>query len=450
MKRMQFLVVILMGISIVLGLPGCSKNDGMKKLTGTGKIVVTGCDWGPAITKVILSVPEELDQEQHLSPDLFVLQETRKPFDSKKIVNRTVTDIYFSDENGNRIETSEPGNEISHISLDLHYSPEEGSPFYYDGFNRWLARYSLEVKMQTGKALQLSNHNQFTLDDLTIAFKNKPDPGSVLLPETAEVHTEGIFTGKEGNSFTYASFSPANASEENKRPLVIWLHGAGEGGNDPLITIYGNKVTALVGDEFQKIMDGAYILVPQTSSVWKRNENGDYFSNENPGDHSMYLHDLKELIDQYANVNHVDKNRIIVGGCSNGGFMAMDLILHYPDYFSAAYPICEMYEPELISDEKLEGIKDLPIWFIYAANDATVVPALYEEPLLKRLDEIGTKNIHVTVFSDVHDTSGKYEKDGKPYPYYGHWSWIYFFNNECVDENLSVWQWLSEQRKQPM
>ena len=73
----------------------------------------------------------------------------------------------------------------------------------------------------------------------------------------------------------------ANASEENKRPLVIWLHGAGEGGNDPLITIYGNKVTALVGDEFQKIMDGAYILVPQTSSVWKRNENGDYFSNEN-------------------------------------------------------------------------------------------------------------------------------------------------------------------------
>ena len=95
-----------MGISIVLGLPGCSRNDGMKKLTGTGKIVVTGCDGGPAITKVILSVPEELDQEQHLSPDMFVLQETRKPFDSKKIVNRTVTDIYFSDENGNRIETS--------------------------------------------------------------------------------------------------------------------------------------------------------------------------------------------------------------------------------------------------------------------------------------------------------------------------------------------------------
>ena len=450
MRKVHFLIVAAMGISMFIGLLGCGKNDGVKKLTGTGKIVVTGCDWGPAVTKVILSVPGELDRSQNLSNDMFRVQETRKPSGSKKTVNKTVTDIYFSDENGNRAEPSEQGGAVSHIALDLHYSPEEGSPFYYDGFNRWLTQYSLKVQMQSGKQLQLSNREQFVLDDLVISFKNRPDPGSVLLPETAAVNTEGVFTGKEGNTFTYASFSPANASEENRRPLVIWLHGAGEGGDDPLITLYGNKVSALFGDEFQNTMDGAYILVPQTSSFWKRNENGDYFSNENPGEHSMFLHDLKELIDQYANENHVDKNRIIVGGCSNGGFMTMDLILHYPGYFAAAYPICEMFEPELISDEKLEGIRDLPMWFIYAADDNTVVPALYEEPLLKRLEAIGAKDIRVTVFPDVHDTSGKYEKDGKPYPYYGHWSWIYFFNNECFDEDISVWQWLSEQRRQAM
>ncbi len=437
---------------MVFGLLGCSKskNDGLKKLTGSGKIIVMGCDWGPAITKVILSIPGELDKRQNLNTEMMRVQETRKASGPKKSVNRKVTDIYFSDETGARAESSDPYSKVSYISLDLQYSPEEGSPFYYEGFNRWLTRYSLEVKMQRGNTLQLLNNEQFVLDDLTITFENRPNPDSVLLPETADAHKEGVFTGKEGNTFTYASFSPANASEENKRPLVIWLHGAGEGGDDPLITLYGNKVTALFRDEFQQIMDGAYILVPQTSTVWKRNENGDYFSNENPGEHSMYLHDLKELIDQYAGANHVDKNRIIVGGCSNGGFMTMDLVLHYPDYFAAAYPICEMYEPELISDEKLIKIRDLPMWFIYAANDATVVPALYEEPLLKKLEEIGAKNIHVTVFPDVHDTSGKYKKDGKPYPYYGHWSWIYFFNNECVDENLSVWQWLSEQRKQNM
>ena len=62
-----------MGVSIILGLFGCSKNDGMKKLTGTGKIVVMGCDWGPAITKVILSLPEELDQKQDLSTDMFIV-----------------------------------------------------------------------------------------------------------------------------------------------------------------------------------------------------------------------------------------------------------------------------------------------------------------------------------------------------------------------------------------
>ncbi len=162
----------------------------------------------------------------------------------------------------------------------------------------------------------------------------------------------------------------------------------------------------------------------------------------------MYLHDLKELIDTFADSNYVDKNRIIVGGCSNGGFMAMDLILHYPGFFAAAYPICEMYEPELITDEKLQGIKDLPMWFVYAENDATVVPSVYEEPLLQRLEQFGTgPNLHVSVFSDVHDTTGKYYKEGSPYQYYGHFSWIYFFNNECSEGELSLWQWLSEQKR---
>ena len=100
MRKVHFLIVAAMGISMFIGLLGCGKNDGVKKLTGTGKTVVTGCDWGPAVTKVILSVPGELDRSQDLSNDMFRVQETRKPSGSKKTVNRTVTDIYFSDENG--------------------------------------------------------------------------------------------------------------------------------------------------------------------------------------------------------------------------------------------------------------------------------------------------------------------------------------------------------------
>ena len=39
--------------------------------------------------------------------------------------------------------------------------------------------------------------------------------------------------------------------------------------------------------------------------------------------------------------------------------------------------------------------------------------------------------------------------DGDPYQYNGHWSWIYFDNNEadCDEHGEKVWQWIGEQVK---
>lgn len=440
-------IICLFLITGLLARKITGKQNG-KTIEASGRIEVRGFDWGPAITKAVIQLSQDPDKGQTLSADMFQVKEKKKGNRSAVSSQRTVADVYFSDENGNRADPADTENGTSFITLELQYSPEEGSPFYYDpsSFNYWYKSYSMEIQLRKGKTLLLSNKEETGLETVKISFADKPNE-SVILPETENVYTSGSFTGKDGNTLTYASFVPDNASEDNKRPLVIWLHGAGEGGTDPLITLYGNKVTALFGKEFQNTMNGAYVLVPQTPAIWKLNENGEYFSDQYPGERSFFLHDLKELIDEFAGSNHVDKNRIIVGGCSNGGFMTMDLILHYPDYFAAAYPICEMYEPELIPDEKLEGIKSLPMWFVYARNDNTVVPSVYEEPLLQRLKQLGAgQDLHVSEFADVHDTSGLYYKDSEPYPYYGHFSWIYFFNNECFDGDLSLWQWLSEQK----
>lgn len=155
-----------------------------------------------------------------------------------------------------------------------------------------------------------------------------------------------------------------------------------------------------------------------------------------------------ELIQHYVEDHpDIDSDRIYVGGCSNGGFMTMDLILNHPDYFAAAFPICEAYLDAGIRDEQLKGIQNLPIWFVYAHNDTTVLPGNYAEPTIARLQAMGA-NVHVSAFDDVHDTSGAFtNEDGSAYQYMGHWSWIYFFNNECVENGVNMWQWLSEQSK---
>lgn len=38
----------------------------------------------------------------------------------------------------------------------------------------------------------------------------------------------------------------------------------------------------------------------------------------------------------------------------------------------------------------------------------------------------------------------QYMEEGA-YQYYGHFSWIYFFNNECRDGELTIWQWMAGQ-----
>lgn len=83
----------------------------------------------------------------------------------------------------------------------------------------------------------------------------------------------------------------------------------------------------------------------------------------------------------------------------------------------------------------------------HAENDTTVKPEDYEAPTIERLKKIGG-NIHISVFDDVHDTTGLYTtEDGAPYQYMGHWSWLYFFNNECSDNGTNLWEWMAAQKK---
>jgi hypothetical protein len=58
--------------------------------------------------------------------------------------------------------------------------------------------------------------------------------------------------------------------------------------------------------------------------------------------------------------------------------------------------------------------------------------------LIKRADHLS-----VSKTADVHDLSGKWMDDGQPHQYSGHWSWVYLFNNESVDENgVTVFDWM--------
>lgn len=449
----------------VFGLVGCGTTESSNSdttvdantpvsLTGTQKAVVVGDDWGPAVTTTIIHFNDSIDSSS-VSADTFSVSETKESFNYAALMDenfegdpsehitatsdRTVLDAYTCDENGNKTDSSE------YVALELSYSPDEGNPFCYDVFtwqNTVCSPYELEVTLTDGQSLK--NANGAEISDVSIDPAIDLSLDGSIYPQLENVDLTGTYSDDK-YTLTYGSYVPED--DGNKHPLVIWIHGAGEGGTQNEIAVLGNEVTALYSDEFQEVMGGAYVLTPQTDTFWLTyNENGDWA--DNPGTDSVYLETLKGLIDEYVASNpNIDTNRIYIGGCSNGGYMTMDMIMNYPDYFAAAFPICEAYADSGITDAQIESIKDLPVWFIYAKNDTTVVPENFEIPTIERLEAIGA-NVHSSVFDDVHDTTGRFTgDDGEAYQYMGHWSWLYFFNNECEEDGVNMWSWLAEQSK---
>lgn len=426
-----------------------SSDSNNIQINGTQKAFVDGDDWGPAVTKTVITLDQKIssasigDEENE-----FNVSEHKQAFDYENGVytlsdtNRNVIVAYTSDSIGNRVDS-----DSKYITIEMYVSPTEGSPFVYDGntgYNNWCTPYELNVTLNG----TLTTANNEIVNAVNIPAAIDVAGQGKICPD-GDKFVNSSYTAQDGITYSYASFTPEQDDKQNA--LVIWLHGAGEGQSDPQIAYLGNRVTAFTEEEFQNTFDGAYVLVPQAPTAWMDDGTGEYTHGSLP---SMYDQGLFELIDMFVKSNpDIDPNRVIIGGCSNGGYMTIEMLLQHPDYFAAAFPICQGWDPQFMSDEMVDSIKDIPMWFTYAMTDS--LSEMYSIPLIERLQEAGASNLHVSEFDKVTDVTGRFDANGEPfepgdtpYEYNGHWSWILFDNNQCYDENgVNAWQWLAKQVK---
>jgi predicted esterase len=243
------------------------------------------------------------------------------------------------------------------------------------------------------------------------------------------------------STLKYGYFTP---KESGKRPLIIWLHGAGEGGEDPRIAYMGNNVVNLSSPEIQAFFGGAYVLAPQVPTMWLDDGSHQYGRSGK----SMYRDDLKTLIDTFIASHPIDTDRIYIGGCSNGGFMTMRMLCDYPGFFAGAYPMCQALFDEVITEENIATLKNENIWFVHAMTDSVVDPKETSVPTYERLMKAGAKNVHFT-----------YINDKPPRRSVNHFCWLPGLRNECREDYdgkpvlvdgkpVSLFEWLAHQRKQ--
>ncbi len=388
-------------------------------------------DFGPYVTKVVLGMPRQVTA-QEITPDKFSVYVEIKNKDGRPVLMpkdfihrdelfpsrgfRPVTAAYPSDLEGNPVE------EGDYVALEMPYGP----------IYQCSAALASDVTSMNG-------FNYYTVCDYTISQTQDIGADKDRLTGLVFDRCAGIRNPKrerfhhsvsqyEKEPLRYGYFVPT--LKGGKKPLIVWLHGAGEGGQDTAIAYSGNKVTELTEDWVQEKFGGAFVLAPQCPTMWLDDGSHKYGDSGK----SMYTEALKAVIDEFISLydNAIDPNRVYIGGDSNGGFMTMRMLMSYPEFFAAAFPICEAMIDKAITEEDIDNLKKIGIWFTHAKNDPVVVPKNYVVPTYERLIAAGAKNVHFTFWDRIVDLHDQFKNEkGEPYEYFGHFAWIPMLNDDC-------------------
>ncbi len=184
-------------------------------------------------------------------------------------------------------------------------------------------------------------------------------------------------------------------NKAEKWPLVLFLHGAGERGeNLEHVKIHGPPKLA------DKRAFPFILVSPQCSeSNW------------------WVVESLGKLLDEVTAKHRVDQDRVYVTGLSMGGYGTWALAAKYPDRFAAIVPICGGGEAS-----SAEKIKHIPAWVFHGAKDQAV-KLEQSQTMVDALKAAGAEP-RFTVYADVE-----------------HDSWTETYNNQ------EVYDWLLKQKR---
>jgi len=202
------------------------------------------------------------------------------------------------------------------------------------------------------------------------------------------IYLKEVFKSTNGD-LNYRIFYPEGFDESKKYPVLLFMHGAGERGEDnEAQLVHGSELIAAGMNKYNAIA-----IFPQcpTEDYWVN-----FIEKERPGATREFNVDVSggpsdalgrviELLTEVKSRSYIDTKRIYVGGLSMGGMATFDLLWRMPKTFAAAVPICGAGSPE-----KAAMMKDTPIRIYHGEVDA-VVPVENSKKMEVALLDVGAK-----------------------------------------------------------
>lgn len=213
----------------------------------------------------------------------------------------------------------------------------------------------------------------------------------------------------------YRLLKPATIEKGKAYPLVVFLHGAGERGDD------NDKQLVHGVAEFAKSENRSkypcFLIAPQcpTGKSW-----APFSRKAKPATTDDKSSPLSLTIDLVAALQKefpIEPKRIYITGLSMGGYGTWAALARRPDLFAAGVPICGG------GDEKwAERIAKIPVWVFHGALDR-VVPPERSRVMVEALKKAGAEP--------------KYTE----YPKENHASWVPAY------KDAEMFAWLFAQKK---
>lgn len=180
---------------------------------------------------------------------------------------------------------------------------------------------------------------------------------------------------RDGDTLRYRMLYPVNYDATKKYPLVLFLHGAGERGNDnEAQLLHGGRLFA---DSLMREKYPAIVVFPQCAQDdwWarvihdpnKKDSLGSFgFVSDQPVGKSLGL--VINLLDSLTASGTINTKRIYLAGLSMGGMGTFELLWRKPHFFAAAIAICGGGDPQKVT----VYARKFPIWIFHGGSDPVV------------------------------------------------------------------------------
>lgn len=177
-----------------------------------------------------------------------------------------------------------------------------------------------------------------------------------------------------GIHLNYNLYLPKKDLDGACHPLVVFIHDMSIVGKDPILALIQGSGGVIWATRAEQAKHPCFVLVPQYSKVIVNDES------QATQELDVTVNLIKDLFNKYP----IDRNKVYTTGQSMGCMASIEMLIRYPDLFSAALLVAGQWDAI-----KMSVLKDANMWVVVSEGDRKAFPGMNASMAL--LEESGAK-----------------------------------------------------------